>query len=561
MKTKLDKFIFGTIIALLIVVMFIFINKKEGFHEDEIFSYGSSNYMYDNVYQQFGKSDSINQFIGEKILDKNPIQMIKNFKYYYMDHTNEKDEYIKNLQDEARPIWRSSQEAKEYVTIDKNDIFNYVMVYYNQSRDVHPPIFYFLVHTISILFFGVFSKYIIFIINLAFFIASCFVIKAIMKAIGKDYLSNIAVLFYGLSMGAISTVLFQRMYMTLTFFVLSYLLINIVILKNNFEINRKTWIQLTLVTIFGFLTQYYFCIICVVISTIMFIGIKRTKGSKEGIKFILNYIKIALLGIILFPSSIDDIFFSYRGIGTLYAQTTFLTKLMQNISLLSYSFSIPLILALIGLIAFIVIEFYRIVKEKIKPNIYFVLILIVPTILYILIVSKISPYIEYRDMIRYIMCIIPIVAISIILLIDFVFKNKKYSFGFLILFTLLLSTFGLLRSEPKYLFKGYSKYIEISEKYKEDNFVFIGNTNFNQIQNVPEFMNYNESLILNEKQLDYLVNDETLKSKSEFILSIKKYLGDDTILKEVLEKSGFSNYELLLDDNGDVGCIIYKIAR
>lgn len=195
-KMKIDKIIFGVILALLIIVMFIFINEKEGFHEDEIFSYGSSNYKYDNVYQQFGKSDCINRFLSEKIINKNPIQMIKNFKYYYIDHKDEKNACIQEIQKDDHPIWRSSEEAKEYVTIGKEDILNYAMVYYNQSRDIHPPLFYFVVHTVSIFFYGIFSKYIIFIVNLGFFIASCFVIRAIMKQLNKGYLANIVVLFY-----------------------------------------------------------------------------------------------------------------------------------------------------------------------------------------------------------------------------------------------------------------------------------------------------------------------------------------------------------------------------
>ena len=56
--------------AILIVTIFMFywIGQKEGFHEDEIFSYGSSNYKWDNVFQASGKSDFLNRAIEQYVI-------------------------------------------------------------------------------------------------------------------------------------------------------------------------------------------------------------------------------------------------------------------------------------------------------------------------------------------------------------------------------------------------------------------------------------------------------------------------------------------------------------
>lgn len=361
-------------------------------------------------------------------------------------------------------------------------------------------------------------------------------------------------------MGAITTVMFQRMYMGLTLFSLLYVLINLKIIKNDFEIDKKMWIKLGAITLLGFLTQYYFCIMAAVTSLIIFIAIVRKKDLKRSINFVLNYIKIALIGIVFFPKCINDIFFSYRGVSSIDTETSFFIKLSQNTQLIGYSFSIPLAILVIALFILTVVALFKVIKEKNK-NIFELLVLIVPIICYVIIVSKISPYMEYKYMIRYIMCILPVFAIDMILLIDYVFKNKKRSIIFISILTILISTYGFTTSEPKYLFKGYSKYLEIAEEYKNDNFVYVGNAVFNQIQSIPEFMKYKESLILEKTQLDYLNNNEGLKDKNEFILSIKKYLGYEEILKEVLTKSGFTQSQILLDDNGDVGCIIYKITK
>ena len=63
--SKKRNILFILTIILVSFAMFYFIEKKEGFHEDEIFSYGSSNYRYDNVFQAAADKDSINRTLDE----------------------------------------------------------------------------------------------------------------------------------------------------------------------------------------------------------------------------------------------------------------------------------------------------------------------------------------------------------------------------------------------------------------------------------------------------------------------------------------------------------------
>ena len=68
-------------------------------------------------------------------------------------------------------IWRTREDAENYLKA-KDNRFNYASVYYNQIQDVHPPLFYMLVHTISSIFNNTFSKYIICAVSLPFFIGT-----------------------------------------------------------------------------------------------------------------------------------------------------------------------------------------------------------------------------------------------------------------------------------------------------------------------------------------------------------------------------------------------------
>lgn len=547
------------VILVISVVMTFFMTKKEGFHEDEMFSYGSSNYAYDNVYRPYGKEDETNIFVKEKIMNGN---IIENLKYYLIDHRDIKDETLAGIKSEFVPTWRSSDEANDYLTIQPKDALNYGMVYYNQSRDIHPPLFYFLVHTVSIFFMGHFSKYIIFGINLVFMVLSLWTIKNIFEKLDKKYLIIPTLILYGFSMGAISTVIFQRMYSMLNFFVLMFISANIDIIKKDFDIDKKLWNKLTWIVLLGFWTQYYFCIVAGVVAVLVLIGVIRKQGKQGAIMYILKYLKMAVIGVLFYPLSINHIFFSYRGVGKAEMARGFGEKLVEYLNMIGYSFSVPVLAMAICLILLVMAVAVKSVNDKkVDKNALGAGTIIFSVICYVGVIVKVSPELQDANIIRYIMCVLPLIIISILLLIDTVIKNKnvlKYS---LVGISLVISVYGLMFSEPAFLYKGYAKYLEIAEENKEDKFVYVGDTVFNHIQSMPEFATYTESLILNENQLDVLENDSKLPEENEFILSIKKYKGADEILAKVIEKTGFSNYEVLLDDDGDVGCKIYKVMR
>ena len=331
-KNKIN-LILSIVIVILTITMLFYETQKEGFNEDEIFSYGSSNYKYDNLYQPYGVADVYNTVLFKYILQGNWFANIvfclnNNNVYYYLCDT----EY--NID----PIWKTREEATGYLTIQPSDIFDFAPVIWNQSRDVHPPLFYILVHIVSSFFIGTFSKYIIFIINIIFYILTCIYIFKIFKLYKKEKIGIIALILYGLSIGAISTVMFQRMYMMMTFFVLLYTYICIKIIRKGMQ--KKEMTELSICTILGFLTQYYFCLFAVVMFIILFIHLKGKRKT-----WIWENIKLALLGVAIFPASIYHIFFSYRGITRL--QENYFERLKFYIEEMFREFSISNIIRLL----------------------------------------------------------------------------------------------------------------------------------------------------------------------------------------------------------------------
>lgn len=192
-KTKL-----AILITALCLVMLFFIGQKQGFHCDEIFSYGSSNSAYEGVFYSYREKTPMHFFLEEKIFqDGNIFDWAKRFKYYFIDNKQEKDDYIyaKMLSEEM--LWRTAEDAQNYVEA-KDNRFNYVSVYYNQLQDVHPPLFYILVHTVSSIFNNTFSKYIIFAVSLPFFIGTCILIWKILNLIRKkrNFFTNSCIIWF-----------------------------------------------------------------------------------------------------------------------------------------------------------------------------------------------------------------------------------------------------------------------------------------------------------------------------------------------------------------------------
>ena len=557
---KENKFIILTII-ILCGLMFFFINQKQGFHEDEIFSYGSSNYKYDNVFRWFGYAEANQDILYNQVLQGNFIKKIDNLVKFIKDP----NQFPKNeILAQEIPTFRTKDDALNYLAIQQEDIFNYFSVYYNQSRDVHPPLFYFLVHFTSTLFYNQFSKYIIFALNLLFFIGTLITIKKIMDKLNHKELTIPTMILYGASMGAISTVMFQRMYMMLTFFSILYLYYIIKFIKDDFKIKDKFFFVLTIIC--GFLTQYYFCIYIVLIFLILAIYLLINKQFKKCWNFFKPHILAAIIGILFYPFCIEDIFFSYRGIGSTDNKTkTFLENLQYYGEQIINLFSLQNIFIFL-IIILIIVLIYKIIKKQLpkiqKQDKLNLIVIILPIIIFIVIVSKIAPFLGENYTSRYIMLLFPIIAIASFYIISFIFNNKKTLFIITLVVSLCLSINGLINSTPVYLYKDYDKVMDLAQENADKYFVYVFDNYFTHLNSMPEFATYKESLILNKNIHDFkLLDNEKLNNENEFILCIKNWLNKEEILNLVLENSGYNDYEVLLELNSDVESTYYRITK
>ncbi len=516
-KENIEKVIIAVLIIVMLGVMFFFQTQKKGFHEDEIYT---------------------------SISSVNPLNGLM---WAYGEPWENKV-----------PIWLSREYVTDFITLSKDNYLNLQSVYQNQAYDNHPPFFYALVHFSSMLFGGQFTKYNVFIVNATTFVLSCLVICKIFKLLGKEKLQYAGLILYGLSMGTISMVLYQRMYMLLTLFVLLYLYYTFKIYKNNFAFSKKDMIFLGIITVLGFLTQYFFAIYAVFLFGLMIIQMIRKKtGWRKILIYLGCHVIYAIIGVLLFIPCINHLLYSDRGITNL-GNGEFFTHCWQYLVHLAYAFSInstnSLLLAGI-LIIFAQLIIYLFVKSKDK---FIISLLVIPSVLFFFVAVKMTSFQE----LRYVMPMIPFITILIIFVLD----SLNYKEVTVTIISVLLVLVGFITSKPLFLYSDYQRCLDIAEENKDKSFVYVYDNFFCHMQSVPEMMIYEKSLIINanEDELKYVINNEELNSESSYVLCIKNYMDNENIINQIKEKSDFKNVEQIYEgpnSHYEVGNNLYLVSK
>ena len=228
--------------------------------------------------------------------------------------------------------WMDKETYRNEFVVLPGQQFQYGLVRQVQSWDVHPPVYYWIFHTVASFVPGVFSKWIGLGINL--FIHGfnlIFLTYLSYIAGGKNKKLALAVtMFYGLTPAAISGVVFIRMYELLTLFVLLCAILhtravcwlqkekqedgNAAISKVDRLSFVKFLLPLMMVTYLGFLTQYYYFIFLFYIGAGFCIHLLwRDKNLWNCLRYGVSQLAALLLAYLTYPSCLGQMFRGQRG--------------------------------------------------------------------------------------------------------------------------------------------------------------------------------------------------------------------------------------------------------
>lgn len=203
-----------------------------------------------------------------------------------------------------QPFWN------EIITVKSQDMFDFHWVWENQIRDVHPPLYYLLLHILCGFWDGEFSLIPGLIINLIFFVGTQYLLWCLSLNMfnGDRRFAILIIALYGCSLGGMSAALSIRMYMMLTFFVTLMIYINIRIVQSSKRFNYL--IVLCCVHVCGFLTQYYYIVYAFFAALPVLYKLSRD-GRTEYYRSLIAYCVLSFVSLfvcwLIFPAFLTHI--------------------------------------------------------------------------------------------------------------------------------------------------------------------------------------------------------------------------------------------------------------
>lgn len=255
--------------------------NKESYHVDEVFTYQLSNNTADCPFfywfiQGIGPADSPSRKTDFECWDS------EEYRSFY-NH------------------WHNGQYFHDAITVQDSETFNYSNVIRNQENDLHPPAYYFIIHTLSSFFPDKFSKWFGLIPNLFFSIITLVLLFLSSQRMGNDYFSSIScMLLWGFSRAAMCDTTFIRMYCMLTMITMLSLYLHFLFL------NSQRIVYVLLISAFcfpiGFLTQYEFYFVAFPMGLITCMYLICKKRFRWLFGYIATTISSVVLSIAVFPA-------------------------------------------------------------------------------------------------------------------------------------------------------------------------------------------------------------------------------------------------------------------
>lgn len=414
------------LIGIMLAALFTMIyygSKKEGYHVDEMYSYGLANseylpflhfseggYSVKDWMLEYGAGESLGDLFHNLAKD---YKILKECGFRLKESVIYKD-YLTaqaNSADTRTTAWVTGQYYSDYLAVSKSNTFNYASVYYNQRGDVHPPLYYILLHMVCSLFQGVYSKWFALCINFAALLLTVWVLYRMTdRFLGGGPPAIAAVLAYALSCGIMTTAMYLRMYALLTLMVVICSYVHLKLEADGFRMTRRSRAVMMLSTVGGFLTHYYFVIYVIVTAVVMAGWMASRKKWRELFGYALTMAASAVIGLGVWPFAIRHVFGGSRGQQSLeilmggsfhWIQTKviliFLFRQLYNGWWWIFAVSVLLLLLAFAF------------AKKGTRQVGKALLLILPGSVYLVTVSQIAPY--FVD--RYFMCLFPFLCLLV----------------------------------------------------------------------------------------------------------------------------------------------------
>ena len=404
---------------------------------------------------------------------------------------------------------------EDYLAVDDDEVGEYKQVYENQKNDVHPPLYYLLLRFAMGFSVNHYSKWPGIILNMIIWTFVTIFTYLILEKMLKDKRKSAILTFIsGITMASLTNVIYIRMYAfsTLNILITTYLHMR---LQDTEKVNTKLLIFIGISALIGSLTHYYYLFYLAMLYIIFAIKYIKQKEYKNLICYTTTMAVAGILSLIIFPYSIQHMFFGYRGqgvISNLLNVPQFLSSLGQYVFKLNYfAFNNIMFLILAVIIAIIIYKLCKKQKIKNEKNGYTKIILL-PTLFYFILVSIASPWIE----LRYIMPICNLAFILVLYYFYQVIKNicneKKADMVIFVTLVAMLVSPLIFRIEPEVMFSDKKEIVQkLSSEWNVPTIYFFCSEHNRFLDDIYLFSLVDESYIAK----DMAYNDENMQKLLE----------------------------------------------
>lgn len=359
--------------------------------------------------------------------------------------------------------WMHFEDGRKYNSEDlfesqfaaqTNRLFDYTTVWNNQAGDVHPPLYYAILHTICSLTPQRISKWQPAIINFIFALLTLYIQRRIWALFlpkvqtekRSKLIQNIVFGVWVLLPGVLNAIAFFRMYIMAMFMVtwVSYLCLKIFWINVSGGKSWKQWMFLFGASICSALTHYYCVMFLVLIEIVLMSFLFIYKKWKEiGIQILVAALS-AVSAISVFPEMLTHVFEGYRGNETMENfRGLSLENYLKQLKIFYEFVNNSIAGGLLGFFLVLLVMLYLLKKtdeEDIqgKMKINMLVLLIFPCVGYYLLLGRIT----VMNSERYIVPLYAIMFICLISLIEMILKWSKllpWEIGMLMVLALILT--------------------------------------------------------------------------------------------------------------------------
>ena len=358
--------------------------------------------------------------------------------------------------------WHKKEYYEDYLSVQEDEVGNYAPVYENQKNDVHPPLYYLILKFAMGFSKDHFSKWTGIGVNIIIYAFITIFMYLILKKLFKDEENSdkkaiILAFMSSVILASVSNVIYIRMYALSALNILITTFLHIKLLETE-KINPKLLICIGISALAGVLTHYYYLFYLAVLYLIFLIKYVKEKNIKALIYYTLTMIIAGIASLIIFPYSVQHMFFGYRGQGVISKARNIhelIPSLFAQICNLNYYVFNGLMIIVVAIIIGILIynkickkEGTKISKEKKE----ILTIIGIPTICFFLIATIASPW----NVLRY---IVPVCGLIFVLAIYYLYKllqtlftEKTSNILMSILFCMILVSPFIFKLEPELLY-------------------------------------------------------------------------------------------------------------